>query len=78
MSRLRREDHFGLTDAQFARTDAAFDRIICQNIDWLCQCAEIGQHQVDAMVDTYEDAAFRAAGHNEPSRIYFGGTQCQT
>lgn len=71
MSKLRREDYPNLTDEQFARTDAALDRIICQNIDWLRECALIGQHQVDAMVGTYEDFAYRAAGHNEPSPIYF-------
>lgn len=71
MSRLRREDYPGLTDEQFARTDAAMDRIICQNIDWLTECAKIGQNQVDAMVDTYEDCAYRSAGHNEPGPIYF-------
>ena len=71
MSRLKREDYPNLTEDQFARTDAAMDHIICQNIAWLCECAARGQRAVDAMVDTYEDFAFRVAGHNEPGPIYF-------
>lgn len=71
MSRLRREDHPGLTDEQFARTDAMLEKFICQNIDWLRECAAISQDQADAMVDTYEEFAIRQAGHNEPSPLYF-------
>lgn len=77
MSKLRRENHPGLTDDQFARTDAMLDRFICQNIDWLCECAAISQPQVNAMVDTYEDFALRQAGHNEPGAIYFNRSSLQ-
>lgn len=77
MSKLRHEDHPGLTYDQFARTDALLDRFICQNIDWLCECAAISQQQATAMVGTYEDFALRQAGHNEPGPIYFNRASLQ-
>lgn len=57
MSRLRRENYPGLTDEQFARTDAMLDRIVCRNIDWLADRARFSDYHLKSQMDWYEARA---------------------
>jgi len=66
MPRLRREDHPGLTDDQFARTEAILDRMICRNIDWLADRARLSDSHLQSQIDWYEDRA-RDRAHECPA-----------
>lgn len=74
MSRLRREDHPGLTDDQFARTDAMLDRMICQNIDWLADRASLSDYHLQSQLDWYEDRALDRSHESASAQMYFNNS----